>query len=139
MLGAKTVDTTIEVTGEAPLLKTEDANLATDFNAAQIGSLPNPGGDTSYYAQTAPGVAMNVGGVGGFGNFTAFGLPATSNLFTLNGNDNNDPFLNLNNSGASNLTLGANELQDIAVVTTGYSAQYGRQGGVQVDSTTKSG
>lgn len=139
VLGAKGVDTTIEVTGEAPLLKTEDANLATDFNSAQIASLPNPGGDTTYYAQTAPGVAMNVGGVGGFGNFTAFGLPATSNLFTLNGNDNNDPFLNLNNSGASNLTLGANELQDIAVVTTGYSAQYGRQGGVQVDSTTKSG
>lgn len=139
VLGAKEVVTAVEVTGEAPLLKTEDANLASDFNLKQIQLLPNPGGDTTYYAQTAPGVAMNVGGVGGFGNFTAFGLPATSNLFTVNGNDNNDPFLQLNNSGASNLTLGANELQDIAVVTTGYSAQYGRQGGVQVDSTTKSG
>src|SRR5438270_12943687 len=74
VLGAKGVDTTIEVTSEAPLLKTEDANLASDFNTKQIALLPNPGGDTSYYAQTAPGVAMNVGGVGGFGNFTAFGL-----------------------------------------------------------------
>ena len=78
---------------------------------------------------------MNVGGTfGGYGNFAAFGLPPTSNLFTINGNDNNDPFLNLNNSGSSNLTLGANEIQEVAVVTNGYTAQYGRMAGVQMDS-----
>jgi hypothetical protein len=66
-------------------------------------------------------------------------LPATSNLFTLNGNDENDPFLNLNNSGSSNLLLGQNEVQEVAVVSNGYTAQYGRQAGVQVDYTTKSG
>jgi hypothetical protein len=128
---------TIEVSGTAPLLQTEDANISTTFNEAQIASLPAPGGDITSYAQTAPGVLMNTGGT--YGNFSAFGLPATSNLFTLNGNDENDPFLNLNNSGSSNLLLGQNEVQEVAVVSNGYTAQYGRQAGVQVDYSTKSG
>ena len=131
---------TIEVTAEAPLLQTENPNLTTTITEKQIALQPNPGNDTTYYAQTTPGVVMNVGGnAGGYGNFAAFGLPPTSNLFTINGNDNNDPFLNLNNSGSSNLTLGANEMQEVAVVTNGYTAQYGRMAGVQMDSVTKSG
>jgi len=128
---------TIEVSGQAPLLQTEDANISTSYNQSQITALPNPGGDITSYAQTAPGVLMNTGG--SYGNFSAFGLPATSNLFTENGNDENDPFLNLNNSGSSNLLLGQNEVQEVAVVSNGYTAQYGRQAGVQVDYTTKSG
>jgi hypothetical protein len=128
---------TVEVSGSAPLLQTEDANISTTFNTTQIGALPAPGGDITSYAQTAPGVLMNTGGT--YGNFSAFGLPATSNLFTENGNDENDPFLNLNNSGSSNLLLGQNEVQEVAVVSNGYTAQYGRQAGVQVDYSTKSG
>jgi hypothetical protein len=128
---------TVEVSGQVPLLQTEDANISTTYNEAQIQQLPNPGGDITTYAQTAPGVLMNTGG--NFGNFSAFGLPATSNLFTENGNDENDPFLNLNNSGSSNLLIGQNEVQEVAVVSNGYTAQYGRQAGVQVDYTTKSG
>lgn len=130
---------TVEVTGQAPLLQTEDANISTTFSQAQVAQLPNPGGDITAYAQTAPGVVMNSGAGFGYGNFTAFGLPGTSNLFTLNGNDENDPFLNLNNSGSSNLLLGQNELQEVAVVSNGYTGQYGRQAGVQVDYTTQSG
>jgi hypothetical protein len=76
---------------------------------------------------------------GGYGNLTANGLPGTSNLYTVNGNDYNDPYLNLNNSGASNLLLGVNELQEIAVVTNGYTGQYGRAAGANVNYTTKSG
>jgi len=128
---------TVEVSSQAPLLQTEDANISTTFSQTQIAQLPAPGGDITSYAQTAPGVLMNTGGA--YGNFSAFGLPATSNLFTENGNDENDPFLNLNNSGSSNLLLGQNEVQEVAVVSNGYTAQYGRQAGVQVDYTTKSG
>jgi hypothetical protein len=128
---------TVEVSGEAPLLQTEDANISTTYTPSQIANLPAPGGDITSYAQTAPGVVMNTGGA--YGNFSAFGLPSTSNLFTENGNDQNDPFLNLNNSGSSNLLLGQNEVQEVAVVSNGYTAQYGRQAGVQVDYSTKSG
>src|SRR5579863_9274711 len=130
---------TVEVTGSAPLLQTEDANISTTYTSVEIDNLPNPGGDITSYAQTSPGVLMNTQAGFGYGNFSAFGLPATSNLFTLNGNDENDPFLNLNNSGSSNLLLGQNEVQEVAVVSNGYTAQYGRQAGVQVDYSTKSG
>ena len=136
-LGAST--TTIEVTGEGALLQTENANIATTFDTKQIREVPNPGGDVTYVAQTAPGVTMGSAAGGGYGNFSTFGLPGTSNLFTMNGNDYNDPFLNLNNSGSSNLLLGGNELQEVAVVNNAYTGQYGRQAASQVDYSTKSG
>src|SRR5580704_11818258 len=130
---------TITVTEQGALLQTEDANISSNFDAFQMQNVPNPGGDITYVAQTAPGIIMNSSTGGGYGNFSAFGLPGTSNLFTVNGNDYNDAFLNLNNSGSSNLLLGGNELQEVAVVSNGYTGQYGRQAGAQVDYTTKSG
>ena len=120
-----------------PLLQTEDANITTVLDSRSIEQLPVPGGDISTLAFTAPGVNLSTGA--GYGGFVAFGLPATSNLFTMNGNDIMDPYLNLNNSGASNLTLGANEVADVAIVNNGYTAQYGRYAGAQVNYTTKSG
>ena len=132
--------TTVEVNEETGAqLQTENANISTNFETKQIQEVPNPGGDITYVAQTAPGVTMNNATGGGYGNFSTFGLPATSNLFTINGNDYNDPFLNLNNSGSSNLLLGGNELQEVSVTNNAYTGQYGRQAGSQVDYTTKSG
>jgi len=129
----------LEVTGAAPLIQTEDANISTSFSAKQVDLLPNGGNDLTAVANTAPGVQINTSSGGGYGNFTAFGLPATSNLFTVNGNDENDPYLNLNNSGATNLLLGKNEIQETSVVSNGYTGQYGRMAGAQVDYATKSG
>ncbi len=132
--------TTVEVSGDqGGQLQTENANISSNFETREIQEIPNPGGDVTYVAQTAPGVTMGNSAGGGYGNFSTFGLPGTSNLFTMNGNDYNDPFLNLNNSGSSNLLLGGNELQEVSVVNNAYSGQYGRQAGSQIDYTTKSG
>jgi|HubBroStandDraft_1064217.scaffolds.fasta_scaffold05548_3 hypothetical protein len=134
------VSTTVEVTTEqGAQLQTEDANITTTFDSRQMQETPNPGGDVTYIANSAPGIVANNSTVGGYGNFSAFGLPADANLFTINGNDYNDPFLNLNNTGASNLLLGGNEMQEVAIVANGYTGQYGRQAGAQVDYSTKSG
>src|SRR5260370_26530424 len=131
--------TTVEVSVEQAQLQTENANISTNFETKQIQEVPNPGGDVTYVAQTAPGVTMRSAAGGGFGNFSTFGLPGPSNLFTINGNDYNDPFLNLNNTWPSNLLLGGNELQEVSVVNNGYTGQYGRQAGSQIDYSTKSG
>jgi outer membrane receptor protein involved in Fe transport len=99
--------------------------------------LPAGGGDMTTIAFTAPGIVMSTGG--GYGNFSSHGMPGVSNLFTVNGNDYNDAYLNLNNSGASNNLLGVNEVQEAAVVQNAYSVQYGREAGAQINYITKSG
>src|ERR1700722_12809703 len=129
---------TVNVEGEAePLLQTENGNVATPFSQQQLSETPNPGNDLTAIVQSAPGVVMNT--AGGLGNFSDHGVGAASNLFTLNGMDDNDPFLNLNNSGATNLLLGANEVQESTIVSTGYSAEYGSLAGANVNYVTKSG
>jgi hypothetical protein len=130
--------TVIEVTSTSlPLVDTQNVALATTFNEEQIQELPTPGGDVTTVAFTAPGVVVNAGG--SYGNFSSDGLPGISNLFVLNGFDNQDPFLNLNNSGSSNLTLGQGELAEATVVQNGYNSQYGRAAGAVINYTTKSG
>jgi outer membrane receptor protein involved in Fe transport len=142
-----TADITVTPTGtstivevkasDLPLVDTQNVALATTFTEQQIQDLPAPGGDVTTLAFTAPGVVVNAGGM--YGNFSSDGLPGISNLFVLNGFDNQDPFLNLNNSGSSNLTLGQGELADATVVQNGYNSQYGRAAGAILNYTTKSG
>jgi hypothetical protein len=130
---------TVQVSANnAQLIDTQSANLTTTFTTKQFEDLPMPGGDITTIAYTLPGVVVNAG-TGGYGNFSSDGLPGTSNLVIINGSDDNDPFLNVNNSGSSNLTLGQYEIAQAAVVQNGYSAQYGRQAGAIETYTTKSG
>ncbi|MGC9158134.1 MAG: carboxypeptidase regulatory-like domain-containing protein [Terracidiphilus sp.] len=135
---------TVEVTAAAQLLQTENAQMTTEVNQEQLETIPNPGSDITYAAQAKPGIVMNTGadsssGTLGYGNFSAFGLPGTSNNFTVNGMQVNDPFLNLNNSGPSNLLLGLNDIQETDVITNAYDVAYGSFGGVQLNSITRSG
>ena len=128
---------TVVVTEAAPLLHTENAEVSTSFSQMVVQNLPNPGNDLTFVAQTAPGSVMNT--QGGYGNFATFGLPATSNTFTVNGGYENDPFLNLSNSGASNLLLGNNDISEVNVVSNAYGAQYGGLGGAQVNEISRAG
>ena len=138
-LGSST--TTVEVTTGAQAIETEDANLTANFNSKQIEMLPNAGNDLSAVALTAPGVVMNTSGgaMFGGGNFEVNGLPATSNLFTLDGSNDNDPYFNVNNSGATNLTIGLNDVSESTVVSNGYSGSYGGLAGANINYVTKSG
>ncbi|MGE5207601.1 MAG: carboxypeptidase regulatory-like domain-containing protein [Chlamydiota bacterium] len=136
-LALSTASQTVTVTSEAPVIQTENGNVSTTFTPAQVALVPNPGNDLSYIAQTSPGATMNT--QMGYGNFETFGMPGTSNLFTMNGMYDNDPFLNLNNSGATNLLLGQNDVQEVTVVNNGYSAQYGGLAGANVNYVSKSG
>jgi carboxypeptidase family protein len=141
----------VKVTGEAPLIQAENGDVSTTMNPTQISEVPNPGNDLTYIAQTAPGAIMNTDaiGFGGSGNFSILGMPGTSNLFTLNGmNDNNsiehhvnsDSIVsNTNNSGVLGMMLGQNEIQEATVVSNGYSGQFGGAAGASVNYLTKSG
>ena len=130
--------TTIEVnSGEIAVLHVDDAQISTSFDLQQLQNLPNPGGDITFAAQTTPGAIMNT--QGGYGNFAVDGMPATSNTFTMNGGYEGDPYLNLNNSGATNLLLGQNDVDTVTVTTNGYDASFGGLGGAQVNQVSRSG
>jgi hypothetical protein len=127
----------VMVTDSVPLVQTENASVSSTYTTKQVDALPMPGGDITSIAYTVPGIIMSTGG--GYGNFSSAGLPSISNLFTMNGADMMDPYLNLNNTGASNNTIGQNEIQEASVVQSGYEGQYGHQAGAQVNYITKSG
>jgi hypothetical protein len=130
--------TTVEVNSDAlAILHTDDAQISTTIDLQQIQSVPNPGGDLTWVAQTTPGAVMNT--QGGYGNFATNGLPATSNTFTMNGGYEGDPYLNLNNSGATNLLLGQNDVDTVTVTTNSYDAAFGGLGGAQVNQVSRSG
>lgn len=142
---------TVKVTDEMALLQAENGDVSTTMNRQQISEIPNPGNDLTYIAQTAPGAIMNTDSIGytGAGNFSILGMPAPSNLFTLNGMNDNSSIehhvngqlipLNTNISGVLGMLLGQNEVQEATVVSNGYSGQYGGAAGAFVTYVTKSG
>jgi Carboxypeptidase regulatory-like domain len=140
-LTLSTASTTIEVAGQAATIETENANLTVNFDASQVSELPNPGNDLTAVAETSPGLVMNTtgGAMFGGGNYEFYGLPSNSNVFTYDGANDNDPYFNVNNSGATNLTLGLNDVQEASVVTNGYSGQYGGLAGADINYVSKSG
>lgn len=128
---------TVTVTTEVPLIQTNNGNVSSTVNELQIAQIPNPGNDLTFIAQMSPGTVANTGA--GYGNVSLYGLPATSNTFTVNGMDNMDPLFDVNNSGATNLLLGQNDVKEATVVTNGYSGEYGGLAGASVNYVTKSG
>ncbi len=137
----------VTVTGEAPLIDTQNPNTSTTLNAQALENLPNPGGDLTYPLQFAPGALMNtagssndfVGGTNGYGNVEFNGLPALSNGYIVDGIETNDPFTGLNSGLSTNLVLGLNSISEVTVNTLSYSVDQGRYGASQVNYVTKSG
>ncbi len=137
----------VEVSGEAPLINTANANTSTTLSAKALEDLPNPGGDLTYPLQFAAGALINtagsgndfVGGTNGYGNVEFNGLPALSNGYIVDGLETNDPLTNLNSGLATNLVLGMNSISEVTVNTLSYSVDQGRYGASQVNYVTKSG
>jgi hypothetical protein len=138
---------TVEVSGAAPLINTENANTSTNLNAPELENLPNPGGDLTYPLQFAAGALVNtagngndfVGGTNGYGNVEFNGLPALANGYIIDGLETNDPLTNLNSGLSTNLVLGLNSISEVTVNTLSYAVDQGRYGASQINYVTKSG
>jgi hypothetical protein len=130
-------ETTVEVSSQTAPIQTENGDISTNYNETDIQFVPNPGQDITYIAQTAPGAVMNT--QNGGGNFSVFGLPGYSNVFTINGMDYLNSYGDNNKSGATNNSLGGNEMEGVTVVNNGYSGNYGRLVGSNVNFVSKSG
>ena len=146
-LSLQSVNESVVVTEQAPLINPENPNTSTTLTAQAIEDLPNPGGDMTYPLQFASGALMNtagsgndfVGGTNGYGNVQFNGLPSLSNGYIVDGLETNDPLTNLNSGLSTNLVLGLNSIAEVTVNTVSYAVDQGRYGASQVNYVTKSG
>jgi hypothetical protein len=140
-LGSVSESVTVSA-GPETLLQTETGSITTTLTETQVRDVPNSGNDIAYLAYTSPGtITIPRSTQTGFGpgsQFSAFGHPSTSNYFTIDGAPNVDPMENTELQGATNQTLGINEIESAAVIYNG-GAQYGSLSGDQLNVNTNSG
>ena len=130
----------VDVTGEAPVVNTQDASLGNNFGARQLTDLPTEGRDPVSILSLQPGVVyigknvnVNDDSRGGAVN----GARSDQTNVTLDGLDDNDQLNGYAFQGAMRATL--DSLQEFRVTTSNYDASAGRSSGAQVNLVTKSG
>src|SRR6266567_3013758 len=142
-LSAQTVEQSLVVTAEAPVLQQDSSALAEVVGTRQVEELPLNGRDFRKLAYLVPGAAPRTPR-GSLGSFTVNGQREKSNIFLIDGVDNNDSFRNqpsfnqggVNSAQATLFPIDA--LAEFSIQTQG-SAEYGRNSGAVVNTVIKSG
>jgi outer membrane receptor protein involved in Fe transport len=121
------------------VINTDQSQVSASFESRKISELPSnvSGGGIDTLALLAPGVVNNPGA---FTNTNGAGLSVNgqrgrSNNFQIDGSDNND----LSIGGPSYFVDNADQIQEFQIITSQFSAQYGRNQGAVVNIVTKSG
>ena len=146
-LGAMTQ--TVEVNATPPTIDTASSTTGATVDSTTVRELPLNGRDWTSLATLEPGVtsipnqatasfSANKGNRG-FGNqLTNSGHRANENNYRFNGISIND-YSNAAPGGATGVNLGVDAIQEFSVLTTGYTAQYGRTSGAVINAISKSG
>jgi hypothetical protein len=143
-LGVGAVTEQVVVNTDVPLLKTENGEQSFMLGAETLSQLPQVGQDWSSFNILMPGAAGTPGGTSGMSAQGALGT-GTSNgtMLSVNGNL---PFSTVLADGAeTTLPASANSdiytqetIQEVKVITSAFSAQYG-VGGILYNQITKGG
>ena len=140
---------TVEVNA-APLdVQTTSSTISSTVDSTTMRELPLNGRDWASLATLEPGVSAIPNQVGtgfsankgnrGFGNqLSNSGHRANENTYRVNGVSIND-YSNGSPGGASGLNLGVDGIQEFSVLTSNYTAEYGRTSGAVINAITKSG
>src|SRR5947209_7286129 len=143
------VNQTVEVTGEPPTVETNSSAISATVDSKTVRELPLNGRDWTSLATLEPGItslpnqatsSFNANkGNRGFGNqLSDSGHRPNENSYRFNGISIND-YTNAAPGGATGLNLGVDAVQEFSVITTGYTAEYGRTSGAIINAITKSG
>jgi len=130
----------VDVSGEAPLVNTQDATLGNNFDARQLTDLPSEGRDPVSILSLQPGVVYlgnQVNQDDDSRSGSVNGARSDQTNVTLDGLDDNDQLNGYAFTGAMRATL--DSLQEFRVTTSNYGADSGRSSGAQVNLVTKSG
>jgi outer membrane receptor protein involved in Fe transport len=136
-LRAGSTSESVEVTGVAPVMQFESAEISSTLTTQEIVNLPLNGGRWSNLALLTPGAASDSNG---FGLISFRGISPILNNVEIDGADNNQAFFSeergRTRAGYSTSQIAIAEFQ----VNTGvYSAEYGRSAGGVLNAVTKSG
>ena len=134
------VSETVQVSGQSPLVNTEEGRISYLVDEKRVAELPLNGRNAFQLMELQPGAAANptnavLGGVAG-GN-TAFvnGQRNRANNFLLDGTDNNDQFT----AGRVSINPNVDVIQEFRVSSNNFSAEFGRNSASAVTVVTKSG
>jgi hypothetical protein len=139
----------VEVMSTPPDVQTTSSAVSSTVDSRTVRELPLNGRDWTTLATLEPGVisvpnqattSFNANkGNRGFGNQLAdSGHRPNENSYRLNGLSIND-YSNAAPGGATGLNLGVDSVREFSVITTGYTAEYGRTSGAVINAITKSG
>ena len=146
-LGA--LNETITVVAAPPDVQTGSSTISATVDSRTVRELPLNGRDWTSLATLEPGVvsipnqattsfSANKGNRG-FGNqMSNSGHRANENAYRVNGISIND-YSNAAPGGATGVNLGVDAIQEFSVLTTGYTAEYGRTSGAVINAIMKSG
>ena len=139
-LELQSVSEAVEVTAFAPLVNTVNPEIGQTVDTRKVTELPLNGRDFTRLSLLAPGAVQTSGG---FATLTFNGTGAAQNNFMLDGVDATriDNFFPSNGweRGSRLQTASVESIQEFRVLTTNYSAEYGRAAGAIVNAVTKSG
>jgi hypothetical protein len=142
-LGLESVQSSVSVSAEVPLVETESSDRGQTIAAKQIRELPLNGRAYSELIYLSTGIlrAPSSGSSSAQreASFNANGLRSTFNNFLMDGLDNN--YFGTSNQGFSNQVVQPppDAVAEFRVITNNMSAEYGRSGGATVNASLKSG
>ncbi len=140
---------TVEVNAALPDVQTTSSTISDTVDSRTVRQLPLNGRDWTSLATLEPGVvsipnqattSFNANkGNRGFGNqLSNGGHRANENSYRVNAISIND-YSNSAPGGATGVNLGVDAIQEFSVLTSNYTAEYGRTSGAVINGITKSG
>lgn len=129
----------VNVTAEAPLLNAETATIAHVVQERSIRQLPLNGRNFQQLAWMTAGVMPSTRSRDRESGFNAHGQPITQNNFIIDGVDNNNNIMGMQDRKAQVVIPSLDAVAEFKVQTSNYSAEFGRNSGAVMIVNLKSG
>ena len=129
----------IVVTAETPLLQTGTGTVGETLKSDAIEDLPINGRDYTVLARLVAGVVPPQPGARAPLMFSANGVRPAQNNYLLDGIDNNTSNVDFLSGVAYIVKPPVDAVDEIKILTSSFSAEYGRAGGAVMNTTLKSG
>jgi hypothetical protein len=127
------------VTADAPLLQTETGTVGETLKSEVIENLPINGRDYTILARLTAGVVPPQPGARAPLMFSANGVRPAQNNYLLDGIDNNTSNVDFLSGVAYIVKPPVDAVDEIKILTSSFSAEYGRAGGAVLNTTLRSG